>query len=315
MEVVAAIDEPGGAQAPQLRSSKSTGDCGLCSCSSGAATEGAGPLTAGAGIRSAFSFVSDLSARCAQAKQHTNRQLRKLLSLPEMRADEGLGLGEEQRQALLALRTLAVTFIDHEDPATAGLMCQQLMRSAQELRLPLTGVGDDGINLSTRFVLALTPCARLLPVQQHLLAADPAEPVEEEEDAAGEGGGGEGGDAENEGEAVLQRFYQRWQQSGAAWSSRIQRRDLHMAPPLVAHSRSLPADSAPGTPGGGAPPPRSPSDQLGALVSVRSLASSAPGRLDSPDRPVSLPPTPRGTPKLPRVRRGSSATAEAVKQA
>jgi hypothetical protein len=61
---------------------------------------------------------------------------------------------------------------------------------------------------SLRFMLALTPCARLQPVQHLLSVTD---------------GGLEGAaeDGENEGveaEAVLQRFYQRWEQSGAAWS-------------------------------------------------------------------------------------------------
>lgn len=84
-----------------------------------------GPLTAGcsSNLRFEYSFVSDLQARCAQAKQHTNQQLSQLLILPDMRS-EGPALTDEQRQALLALRQLAVTFIEHADHATAGLMYQ-----------------------------------------------------------------------------------------------------------------------------------------------------------------------------------------------
>ena len=67
-------------------------------------------------------------------------------------------------------------------------MCQQLMRSAHELRLPLTGVGDDGINLTTRFVLALTPCDRLQPVQHLLSVTDGGLEGAAEDGAENEGG-------------------------------------------------------------------------------------------------------------------------------
>jgi len=295
---------------PRLRTSKSMGDClSSCSCASGALSAGAGhvshriqpegPLTAGTHGRGAFSFVSDAEARCLQAKLLTDRQLQHLLKLPVMQTPErpvapgtagGGGLTDAQRQALLALRELAVTFIDHADHASTGLLCQQLMRSAHELRLPLTGVGIDDINLSTRFVLALTPCARLLPVQQHLLSAEPAE---EEE---GVGGEAEGGDAE----AVLQRFYQRWQQSGAAWSNRIQRRHSMAAPPFVGLSNSLPAASVLEAHFGSAAPAPFALDG-----SPRQSSMMARSWADLPAGILTPPTTPCVTPKPPR-RRGSA---------
>ena len=295
IRIPAEDEEPGSSSRPVLRSSTSMSGC------SSTASEGrvvrradlvSGPLTAGSlDLRFEYSFVSDLEARCAQAKQHTNQQLSQLLSLPEMRS-EGSALTDEQRQALLALRQLAVTFIEHADHATAGLMCQQLMRSAHELRLPLTGVGDDGINLTTRFVLALTPCARLQPVQHLLSVTDGGL-----EGAAEDGAENEGGEAE----AVLQRFYQRWEQSGAAWSHRmIQRRHSAAALPFVGLSKSLPADSVRVTPFGANP--RS-SFALGSP-----LASSFVG---FPFSPVARPATPSVTPKLPR-RRQSAPGAETL---
>jgi len=288
LRIAARDAEPGPSSTP-LRNSNSTPS--LCVCSS-TASEGRGahaalipgPLTAST-LNLESSFVSDLEARCAHAKQHTNQQLSQLLSLPEMRS-EGPELTDEQRRALLALRQLAVTFIEHTDHATASLMCQQLMRAAHELRLPLTGVGDDGINLSTRFVLALTPCARLQPAH-HLLSEKDGGEGAAEDDAEVEAEGGEA-------EAVLQRFYQRWEQSGAAWSHRmIQRRHSAAAPPFVRLSKSLPADSVLFAPSGIGP--RS-SFALGLP-----LASSF----------VGFPATPSGTPKLPR-RRQSTPGAETL---
>ena len=293
---------------PCLRTSKSMGDClSSCSCASEAASAGPGPssrllpegpLTAGTHGNRSFSFASDAQARCVQAKLHTDRQLQHLLKLPVMQVAQspttpgtagGGGLTDAQRQALLALRELAVTFIDHADHASTGLLCQQLMRSAHELRVPLTGVGIDDINLSTRFVLALTPCARLLPVQQHLLSAEPAD---EDEGAGGETEGGEA-------EAVLQRFYQRWQQTGAAWSSRIQRRHSMASPPFVGLSNSLPAASVLASHfGSAAPPPFALDGSPRQSTMARSWADLPAGILTPPT-------TPGVTPKPPR-RRGSA---------
>jgi hypothetical protein len=67
--------------------------------------------------------VQLLQVLLATPEQHTNQQLSQLLILPDMRS-EGPALTDEQRQALLALRQLAVTFIEHADHATAGLMYQ-----------------------------------------------------------------------------------------------------------------------------------------------------------------------------------------------
>ena len=46
-------------------------------------------------------------------------------------------------------------------PLQAGPLCTELLRQAQALRAPLAAlISADAVNLSTRFVVALTPCAR-----------------------------------------------------------------------------------------------------------------------------------------------------------
>jgi hypothetical protein len=46
-------------------------------------------------------------------------------------------------------------------PPPAGPLCTELLRQAQALRAPLAAlISADAVNLSTRFVVALTPCAR-----------------------------------------------------------------------------------------------------------------------------------------------------------
>lgn len=48
-------------------------------------------------------------------------------------------------------------------PPPAGPLCTELLRQAQALRAPLAAlISADAVNLSTRFVVALTPCARLV---------------------------------------------------------------------------------------------------------------------------------------------------------
>ena len=48
-------------------------------------------------------------------------------------------------------------------PPPAGPLCTELLRQAQALRAPLAAlISADAVNLSTRFVVALAPCARLV---------------------------------------------------------------------------------------------------------------------------------------------------------
>jgi len=66
-------------------------------------------------------------------------------------------------------------------PPPAGPLCTELLRQAQALRAPLAAlISADAVNLSTRFVVALTPCARLvshgpiaLPRGMHVLTTAP----------------------------------------------------------------------------------------------------------------------------------------------
>ena len=83
-------------------------------------------------------------------------------------------LRAHEREALVALHGLCTSFIEHTDLGTAGARCKELIREAQQLRQPLAGLVGGGaspdVNLCTRFVLALSPCARLLPANAALLA-------------------------------------------------------------------------------------------------------------------------------------------------
>ena len=132
-------------------------------------------------LRSAFAFVTDLRHRCRRVKSDTDTALREMLQLPQLRyavgdpdvvpTDE---LRAHEREALVALHGLCTSFIEHTDLGTAGARCKELIREAQQLRQPLAGLVGGGaspdVNLCTRFVLALSPCARLLPANAALLA-------------------------------------------------------------------------------------------------------------------------------------------------
>ena len=130
-----------------------------------------------------------------RVKAHADSQIRILLASPLLGAvliGGGAGgagsketnavarsLSAEQREALAKLRRLCHLFLGDAEPSE----CTHLLRQAQELRAPLAGlvVPDDTsspdatppavgifppVNLSTRFVVALTPYCRLSPLHQ-----------------------------------------------------------------------------------------------------------------------------------------------------
>lgn len=137
----------------------------------------------------------DYTASRARAKAHADAQLLVLLASPLMQAAAAAAGGgsresnatarnltQEQRHALVRLRELCLAFLGHEassaasttststqlsDEGTSSIVpadCAALLREAQALRVPLAGLvafDRDEVNLSTRFVVALTPFARL----------------------------------------------------------------------------------------------------------------------------------------------------------
>ena len=222
-------------------------------------------------LRSAFAFVTDLRHRCRRVKSDTDTALREMLQLPQLRyavGDDVVPTDElraHEREALVALHGLCTSFIEHTDLGTAGARCKELIREAQQLRQPLAGLVGGGaspdVNLCTRFVLALSPCARLLPANAALLAetegsrsrsrsgsgdadaggaavagagcsccatatgsaSDPLPAAGRSVSSAVAGGGG----GDEDGESVLQGFYAAWSHAAPEWSSRTRRRSYY----------------------------------------------------------------------------------------